>query len=593
MKPKIKNIILIILIVCIFIAGVFTANLAKKSISNNSEVKNEERQNPPDGMGNSNEPNNSNNGSNDNTQNNTEKSDEEQNPNSNMAPPSDMSSGNTPPNNMEGMMNKNSSDVSCVYYILLSLEAVSFSILITYLIMSSFNKKNMKETFKNGDKITIFILTVIVLSASYMLLNMIYIKSLNNSSNSNNNVPGDTNNSSSVTYSASTKITEDASLSDKNYSSSKEDNNAVLIVGDIDVSLKDITISKTGDSSSGDNTSFYGMNSALLAKDKAKLTISNANITTNATGANGVFSYGGSATTNNSSGDGTTVTISDSTITTKKDNSGGIMTTGGGITNANNLTINTYGVSSAAIRTDRGGGTVIVNKGTYQTYGAGSPSIYSTADITVNNAKLISNSSEGIVIEGKNKVTIKNTELIDTNNKLNGKSTTYKNIFLYQSMSGDAKEGTSEFTSENSTIATNKGDSFYVTNTYAVINLTNNEIINNDSDSSFLKVQKDSWGNSGSNGGNVTLNLNKQTVLGNIVVDSISTLEMNINNGSYYEGTINNSNTAKRIDLKLDSTSKIKLTSDCYVSSLTNDIKDNSNIDFNGYKLYVNEKSVN
>ena len=309
MKPKIKNIILIILIVCIFIAGVFTANLAKKSISNNSEVKNEERQNPPDGMGNSNEPNNSNNGSNDNTQNNTEKSDEEQNPNSNMAPPSDMPSGNTPSNNMEGMMNKNSSDVPCVYYILLSLEAVSFSVLIIYLIMSNFNKKNIKETFKNGDKITIFILTVIVLSASYMLINMIYIKSLNNSSNSNNNVPGDTNNSSNVTYSASTKITEDASLSDKNYSSSKEDNNAVLIVGDIDVSLKDITISKTGDSSSGDNTSFYGMNSALLAKDKAKLTISNANITTNATGANGVFSYGGSATTNNSSGDGTTVIL--------------------------------------------------------------------------------------------------------------------------------------------------------------------------------------------------------------------------------------------------------------------------------------------
>ena len=45
----------------------------------------------------------------------------------------------------------------------------------------------MKETFKNGDKISIFILTVIILSASYMLLNMVYIKSLNNSSNSNNN----------------------------------------------------------------------------------------------------------------------------------------------------------------------------------------------------------------------------------------------------------------------------------------------------------------------------------------------------------------------------------------------------------------------
>lgn len=59
-------------------------------------------------------------------------------------------------------------------------------------------------------------------------------------------VTGATNNSSNVTYSADTKITEDASLSDKNYSSSKEDNNAVLTTGDIDVSLKDISVSKIG-----------------------------------------------------------------------------------------------------------------------------------------------------------------------------------------------------------------------------------------------------------------------------------------------------------------------------------------------------------
>ena len=75
-------------------------------------------------------------------------------------------------------------------------------------------------------------------------------------------------------------------------------------------------------------------------------------------GGNGVFSYGGSATTNNSSTDGTTVIISNSSITTTGDNAGGIMTTGGGTTNASNLTINTSGTSSAAIRSDRGGGTI-------------------------------------------------------------------------------------------------------------------------------------------------------------------------------------------------------------------------------------------
>lgn len=75
-------------------------------------------------------------------------------------------------------------------------------------------------------------------------------------------------------------------------------------------------------------------------------------------GANGVFSYGGSATTNNSSSDGTTVIISNSSITTTGDNAGGIMTIGGGTTNASNLTINTSGTSSATIRSDRGGGTI-------------------------------------------------------------------------------------------------------------------------------------------------------------------------------------------------------------------------------------------
>lgn len=38
---------------------------------------------------------------------------------------------------------------------------------------------------------------------------------------------------------------------------------------------------------------------------------------------------------------------------------------------------------------------------------------------------------------------------------------------------------------------------------------------------------------------------------------------------------------------------KIKLTKDSYVTSLTNKDTTNSNIDFNGYKLYVNGKAIN
>ena len=438
-------------------------------------------------------------------------------------------------------------------------------------------------------KNTIYVIIIVVLVIVLALLWYLIINNnINNSGNNNNNPPG-INNNTSVTYSAIKEITKDEDIDSGEYKSTKADENVILISGNVKSTLSGITVNKTGDSDSGDSTSFYGTNSGILAKGGANVTIKNAKITTDATGANGVFSYGGSATTSNSSSDGTTVNISDSTITTTKDNSGGIMTTGGGIMNATNLIINTAGTSSAAIRSDRGGGTVNVNKGTYKTTGKGSPAIYSTADITVKDAILVATASEGVVIEGKNSVALENVELTDTNNQLNGQSTTYKNVFLYQSMSGDADTGEAVFTSKNSTITTNKGDSFYVTNTTATISLENNKIINNDKTGNFLRIQKDSWGNSGSNGGTVTLNLTKQEVSGNIVVDSISKLIINLSDSSSFKGTINNSNEGE-VTLTLDKTSSITLIGDTYVKSLTNADSTNSNINLNGYKLYVGGK---
>ena len=438
-----------------------------------------------------------------------------------------------------------------------------------------------------NQKTLLYIIIIVILVAILAVLWFLMISGNNATSNSNNNGVSEINNTSSATYAAVKEITKDEDLTGGEYQSTNADENVISASGNVKSILSNISVSKTGDSDGGDNTSFYGTNSAIIAKDGANLTITGATITTDATGANGVFSYGGSATTNNSLSDNTTINISDSTITTSKDNSGGIMTTGGGIMNATNLTITTAGTSSAAIRSDRGGGIVTVNKGTYKTTGKGSPAIYSTADITVKNASLIATASEGVVIEGKNSVTLENVELTDTNNTLNGQSTTYKNIFLYQSMSGDAANGEAIFTSKSSTITTNKGDSFYVTNTTATINLENNKIVSNNSNGNFLRIQKDSWGNSGSNGGTVTLNLTNQEVNGNIVVDEISKLTMNLSNSSSFEGAINNSNEGE-VTLTLDKTSSITLTGNTYVKSLTNDDSTNSNINLNGYKLYVN-----
>ena len=585
MKRKNKNIITIILLGLTIISLVVTVIYARKSVNNNQGNMPSMNDNDKQMPGNNEEPPEKPEGDNE------EVSEKPDSSNQGETPP-DMPSDNQGSETKPEMPNgENKNNISTIYYVLFGVESLIITILVIYLVMSSFNKKTLKETFINKDKIIIYVLGSIILTIGLTYL-MSFLTTLNNENNTGNDNFNPNQNNSNITYSASKEITTSENIDSGKFSSSNSNENSILVSGEVSVNLENITVSKTGDSDSGDATSFYGTNSGILAKNGANLTIDNATIETDAVGANGVFSYGGSATTNNTSSDSTTVTIKNSKITTSKDNSGGIMTTGGGIMKAFNLDILTSGISSAAIRSDRGGGSVEVDNGTYKTTGQGSPAIYSTANIKVSNATLIATKSEGIVIEGKNSVTLDNCTLTDTNNTLNGKSTTYKNIFLYQSMSGDSSVGVSTFNATNSTITTNQGDTFYVTNTKSVINLENNTFVNNDSTSSFLRVQKDSWGESGNNGGEVELNTINQKIVGNITVDSLSALTFKMTNNSYFEGSINTLNTAKNISLTLDDTSKIKLTGDTYLTILTNSVKDNSNIDFNGYKLYVNGEVI-
>ena len=607
MSRKTKNVIMILLLIILVGTSSLTVYFASKENTISSTMQGENNVPPSMPSGEGGQPGNNNSS---NSQSNNESSGEENNqtqpdmngqndtnsnPNENNTPPSKPEGNNNIGMNPGQNMGENqSSHLSILYLGLFTIQSLGIAFIVIYLIMSHWHKKSRKETFSSSDKMIIYGLSIILVTGSLTFFdNAITTTFANRNGNQNTFLNGGENTNSNVTYSGVKEITEDTTLESGEYTSSKKDENAILVSGNVETTLKNITVDKTGDSDGGDNTSFYGTNSAILATGGANLTLDNLNITTSATGANGVFSYGGSASTNNTSKDGTTINISNSKITTTKDNSGGIMTTGGGVMNAKNLEINTSGTSSAAIRTDRGGGTVTVDQGVYTTTGQGSPTIYSTADVTVKNASLKATASEGVVIEGKNSVTLDNVTLEDTNNKLNGKSTTYKNIFLYQSMSGDADTGVATFQSSNSTITTHKGDTLYVTNTKASITLENNTIVNDDTTGNFLRIQKDSWGNTGANGGEVTLTLKSQKVEGNIVVDSISTLDFSLENTSSYEGVINADNSAKELTLTLDKTSKIKLTGNSYVTSLNNEDTTNSNIDFNGYTLYVNGEAIN
>lgn len=378
-------------------------------------------------------------------------------------------------------------------------------------------------------------------------------------------------------------ITEDTEVDSETYTSTGDDENALRVDG-ATVTLKDITIEKTaGSSSNTEDGDFYGLNAGLLVLNGATATITGATVNTSVTNGNGVFSYG----------EGTVVNISDSTIRTTENNSGGIQTTGGGTMNAANLDVETQENSAAAIRSDRGGGTVNVDGGSYVTNGTGSPAIYCTADISVSDATLTANASEGVVVEGKNSVALTDCEVTgNMSNTYNGDSDENIHcIMIYQSMSGDADVGEAAFSAEGGSITAKTGDMFYITNTDCEITLK--DVAFTLANDVFLRVEGNSssrgWGTEGANGGDVTLTADSQEFTGNILVDEISSLALTMKNGTSCEGAINPDGDGGTVDVTLDDNSTWTLTGDSYITSFDGDT---SNITANGYHLYVNGEQV-
>ena len=342
-----------------------------------------------------------------------------------------------------------------------------------------------------------------------------------------------------------------------------------------EASYSNIAVVKTGEAD-GDEADFYGENAAIFATNGATLTLNEITVDTDGKHANGVFSYG----------EGTTVNISDSVIETSGNCSGGLMTTGGGTMNASNLTIHTTGNSSAAIRSDRGGGSVNVTGGSYTTDGTGSPVIYSTADITVSDAEMESTASQGVVVEGKNSVTLNNVNLTASNvTKNSDKSDWYQAVMIYQSMSGDAAEGLASFAMNGGSLTNLNGDVFFVNNTSATIDLTGAAIVNEDEEGVFLRAAAAGWGSEGSNGGHVTMTAAQQQIDGDMLVDEVSTLNLYLTGSSSFTGAINPSGAAGDVYVEIEDGSTWTLTGDSYITSLTCSA---GSINLNGHKLYVN-----
>ena len=334
--------------------------------------------------------------------------------------------------------------------------------------------------------------------------------------------------SAPTSYDAVTDMTEDTTENGKTYSSTDTDENAIHVSNGASVNLSDFTVTRnSSESTGGDQSSFYGIGAGILVTD-GTAELKNGTITTDAKGGAGVFSYG----------DGV-VNISDTTITTSQDTSGGIHVAGGGTLNVKNLTVETAGESSAAIRSDRGGGTMTVNGGSYTSRGTGSPAVYCTADIDIQNARLTAEGSEAVCIEGLNSLKLTDCNLAGDMPE-NEQNDCLWTVILYQSMSGDSEIGNSTFDMEGGTLTSHAGGLFYTTNTESSFYLKDVAITPSASNDFFLKctgnANKRGWGQSGANGADCEFSADTQVMEGDVIWDSISTLDFTMKNSSTLTG---------------------------------------------------------
>ncbi len=373
---------------------------------------------------------------------------------------------------------------------------------------------------------------------------------------------------SSKTPAGATYILSDGSTVSKSgetLSTATSDYNVVQVTSGT-LTLTDCTVTKEGDYSSsysGDDTSFYGTNSAVYASgSSACISITGGSVTTNAKGANAVFAT-----------DGATINVDGLTIDNSKSVSRGLHCTGGGIINATNVNITTRSETSSTVATDRGGGFVTVKGGTITAKGSKSSVLYSTGTISVDGITGLSEKGPMATVEGGNSVIIENSSMT-SNAEARG-------ILLHQSNSGDA-EGTKPFcTIANSTLTVTDSSAplCFVTNVQGTLTLTDVTLSvasgklmsveyykrgENSTGYLVLKTTEDSW-----------------TYTGEVDADNVNNVAVTVGNNVTWKGAADTDNDAQSCAVTVESGGVWELTANTALTSLVN----NGTINTNGFTL--------
>ena len=301
----------------------------------------------------------------------------------------------------------------------------------------------------------------------------------------------------------------------------------VYATNGVELYLTRMHLNKTSGSINDDERRLTGSNSAILADAGSRIMVEYCDVTSHTAQADGITAVG----------EGTLIKVTDGSITTNRAGSAAVNASNRGKVTVEDAEVSTYAHQSPSFYAIKGG-YVEVTKVIGENTGQASPLFHSSGTMRATQCRMssakwtIGNVEDGLLFLDKNEL------------KAGGIS----GFLLYGTKTNDVQ---SHLDLVQNSISVAEGPVFLVTNNNnAQITLKGNSISCKSDD--LMWVKADDWGDKGSNGGHATLWVNKQSLSGNILVDSISSLEVNLNKGAKLSGRINEQeNRCARVHVKV------------------------------------------
>ncbi|SEK52245.1 glycosyl hydrolase family 28-related protein [Ruminococcus albus] len=276
------------------------------------------------------------------------------------------------------------------------------------------------------------------------------------------------------------------------------------------------------------------------------------------------------------------VYLQDMTLSNKSDGCCGVRSGKNGSVFGWDLTVHSAGAASSVIYAEKGSGNMVISGGSYSSGGEDSPAAESDSVIAISEASLKGGKSEAVRIANPGMMYIYNCQL-STDVKKSDDGLTAAAV-LYGNSPYGAEDKLSRLYVEGGSISS-RGDVIFTTNCKSEIILKGTKL-SSDRGGYLLKCVSDptrwGWGRKYSGGAVCSLILMGQELYGQMLCDSLSTLNILVSKGSTYRGTPESASAGTlcgdrgNISVSVDESSVWVIDRDCTVSELhaAGEIKD-------------------